>query len=102
MHLRRLIAPFVAAACTALDLHAQNTVQYQHLSNGLRVVLSVDSSAPIARMGVYYRVGSVNETQGRAGFAHLFEHFMFEGSPNVAPGEYFELVVSNGGRFGAR
>lgn len=102
MQLRRLILPFIAAACTAVDLHAQNNVQYQKLSNGLRVVLSVDSSAPIARMGVYYRVGSVNETPGRAGFAHLFEHFMFEGSPNVAPGEYFQMVVSNGGRFGAR
>jgi predicted Zn-dependent peptidase len=77
-------------------------IEYHKLANGLRVVLSRDTTSPLARMGVYYHVGPVHEPPGRAGFAHLFEHFMFEGSANLAPGEYFDLVVSNGGRFGAR
>ena len=77
-------------------------VEYHTLSNGLRVVLSPDSTAPLVRVGVYYAAGPREEPPGRAGFAHLFEHFMFEGSENLGPGEYFDLVTSNGGRFGAR
>lgn len=84
---------------------ARNTgvpIRYVKLENGLRVVLARDSTAPIARVGLYYDAGPRDEPRGRAGFAHLFEHFMFEGSENVAPGEFFQLVASNGGRFGAR
>ena len=77
-------------------------IEYHKLPNGLRVVLSKDTAAPLARIGAYYGAGSVHEPPGRAGFAHFFEHFMAEGSENVKPGEYFDLVVSNGGRFGAR
>jgi predicted Zn-dependent peptidase len=77
-------------------------VEYHKLSNGLRVVLSPDTTAPLVRVGVYYAVGPRQEPRERAGFAHLFEHLMFEGSPNLGPGEYFKLVTSNGGRFGAR
>jgi predicted Zn-dependent peptidase len=77
-------------------------VEYHKLSNGLRVVFSPDTTAPLVRVGVYYAVGPRQEPRERAGFAHLFEHLMFEGSPNLPPGKYFELVTSNGGRFGAR
>jgi zinc protease len=77
-------------------------VEYHKLSNGLRVVLSPDTTAPLVRVGVYYAVGPRQEPRDRAGFAHLFEHLMFEGSPNLGPGKYFELVTANGGRFGAR
>ena len=77
-------------------------VEYHTLSNGLRVVLSPDTTAPLVRVGMYYAVGPRQEPQGRAGFAHLFEHLMFEGSANLGPGEYFELITSNGGRYGGR
>jgi predicted Zn-dependent peptidase len=77
-------------------------VEYHELSNGLRVVLSPDTTAPLVRVGVYYAVGPRQEPRERAGFAHLFEHLMFEGSENLGPGEYFQLVTSNGGRFGGR
>jgi zinc protease len=77
-------------------------LEYHKLSNGLRVVLSRDTTAPLVRVGVYYAVGPRREPPGRAGFAHLFEHLMFEGSPNLGPGQYFELVTGSGGRFGAR
>jgi predicted Zn-dependent peptidase len=103
MRLGNLAVLMFAVACiNSASLHAQTAPQYHRLPNGLRVVLSVDSSAPLARIGVYYRVGSVNETPGREGFAHFFEHFMFEGSDSIKPGEFFDMVVSNGGRFGAR
>ena len=81
---------------------ATTEIQFHQLENGLRVALSRDTTVPLVRIGVYYDVGSRDEPRGRAGFAHLFEHYMFEGSAQVAPGEFFQLVVSNGGRFGAR
>lgn len=77
-------------------------VAYHRLGNGLRVVLARDATVPLARVGVYYAAGSHDEPLGRAGFAHLFEHYMFEGSEQLGPGEYFRLIVGNGGRFGAR
>src|SRR5215471_21258915 len=67
------------------------------LENGLRVVLSKDSLAPVIAVAVYYDVGSRNEVKGRTGFAHLFEHMMFQGSENVGKGQYFKYVESNGG-----
>jgi predicted Zn-dependent peptidase len=67
------------------------------LANGLRVVLSVDRSAPVVAVAVVYNVGSRNEREGRTGFAHLFEHMMFQGSQNVGKGEHMLLVQDNGG-----
>ncbi len=67
------------------------------LSNGLRVLMIVDHSAPVYAIDVCYNVGSRNERPGRTGFAHLFEHMMFEGSENVGKGEHFILIFNNGG-----
>jgi predicted Zn-dependent peptidase len=67
------------------------------LKNGLRVVISEDHSAPVFAVAVNYNVGSRDERKGRTGFAHLFEHMMFEGSANVGDGEHMHLVFSNGG-----
>ena len=67
------------------------------LDNGLRVILVVDHTAPVYSIDVCYNVGSRNERPGRTGFAHLFEHMMFEGSANVGKGEHFILVLNNGG-----
>lgn len=67
------------------------------LANGLRVLLSVDHSAPVVAVSVTYDVGSRNERPGRTGFAHLFEHMMFQGSQNVGKGEHMLLVQNNGG-----
>jgi len=67
------------------------------LKNGLRVIIAEDHSAPVFSIAVTYNVGSRNERQGRTGFAHLFEHMMFKGSPNVGSGEHFLLIYSNGG-----
>src|SRR5689334_16143467 len=67
------------------------------LKNGMRVVLSEDHSAPTYAISVTYNVGSRDEKPGRTGFAHLFEHMMFQGSDNVGKGEHFYLIETNGG-----
>lgn len=67
------------------------------LKNGLRVVMSEDHSAPTYGIAVTYNVGSRDERPGRTGFAHLFEHMMFQGSENIGKGEHFILVDMNGG-----
>src|SRR5438552_13491717 len=67
------------------------------LTNGLRVIISEDHSAPTVSIAVIYNVGSADEKTGRTGFAHLFEHMMFKGSENVGAGEHDALIVNNGG-----
>jgi len=67
------------------------------LSNGLLVTLSEDHSAPVVAVNLWYHVGSANERLGRTGFAHLFEHMLFQGSEHVAANEHFELVQRAGG-----
>ena len=67
------------------------------LDNGLRVVLSEDHSVPVVAVNVWYHVGSANEEKGRSGFAHMFEHMMFEGSKNIDKGEHFKYVSEAGG-----
>lgn len=67
------------------------------LKNGLRVLLAEDHSAPTYSITVTYNVGSRDEKPGRTGFAHLFEHMLFQGSENVGKGEHFMLIQNNGG-----
>lgn len=67
------------------------------LANGLRVTLSEDHRAPIVAVNLWYHVGSANERAGRTGFAHLFEHMLFQGSEHVGANEHFELVQRAGG-----
>lgn len=67
------------------------------LDNGLRVVLNPDDSVPVVSVAVYYDVGSRNEREGRTGFAHLFEHMMFQGSENVPKAGHFQFVMKAGG-----
>ena len=67
------------------------------LDNGLRVILVSDHSAPVYSINIAYNVGSRNEMPGHTGFAHLFEHMMFQGSANVGKGEHFIAVLNNGG-----
>src|SRR6201999_1062615 len=69
------------------------------LSNGLRVVLAPDRSAPVVGIAVLYDVGIRSEPEGRTGFAHLFEHLMFQGSANLEKLEHFRYVQASGGIF---
>jgi zinc protease len=72
-------------------------VEHYKLPNGLRVVLSRDTTVPTAVVAVYYGVGFRIEPRGRTGFAHLFEHLMFQGSRNLGKMEFIRLVEQNGG-----
>ena len=75
----------------------QVPVTYYKLNNGLKVVLSPDKTAPIIAVGVYYNIGFRIEPKNRTGFAHLFEHMMFQGSENLGKMEFIQLVQKNGG-----
>jgi zinc protease len=87
----------VSAAPSAAAL--QVPVEYHTLDNGLKVVISKDATAPIATVAVYYNIGFRNEPRDRTGFAHLFEHMMFQGSENLGKMEFARVVQKNGGVF---
>ncbi len=86
-------APSTAAA----DALSALTIERATLENGLRIVVNADHTVPTVAIAVYYDVGSRNEVRGRSGFAHLFEHLMFEGSANVARNEHFTYIAARGG-----
>src|SRR4051794_24167985 len=69
----------------------------ERLPNGLRLIVSVDRLAPVAAVNLWYNVGSKHEVEGKTGFAHLFEHVMFQGSRNVGKAEHMALVQGAGG-----
>ncbi len=75
----------------------QLPVEMRTLANGLRVVISPDRTAPVVTVGVYYNIGFRLEPRGRSGFAHLFEHMMFQGSENAGKMVHIRLVNSSGG-----
>lgn len=75
-------------------------VEYD-MPNGLHVILHQDNSTPLVATTVMYHVGSKNERPGRSGFAHFFEHLLFEGSENIKRGEYSKIVKANGGQLNA-
>ncbi len=75
----------------------QVPVEYYKLDNGLKVVLSKDNTSPTVVVAVYYNIGFRIEPKNRTGFAHLFEHMMFQGSENLGKMEFIKLVQTNGG-----
>jgi len=101
--LKKLGAVVLCLAClTPLAIGADQggrKIAFQDikLKNGLRVILSEDHSAPTYAIALTFNVGSRNEVKGRTGFAHLFEHMMFQGSQNVGKGEHMLLIEENGG-----
>lgn len=95
-----VIALVVSSICGGSALGAAEVhfpVEYYKLPNGLRVVLSEDHSSPVVTVAVYYKIGFRVEPKDRTGFAHLFEHMMFQGSQNLGKMEFIRLVQSNGG-----
>jgi len=86
-----------AQAAPAESSEFRVPVEYYKLPNGLRVVLSPNHTSPTICVGVYYRIGFRVEPRDRTGFAHLFEHMMFQGSHNLGKMEFVKLVQQNGG-----
>ena len=75
----------------------QIALEHRKLTNGLQVVVAPDSTAPVVTVGVYYKIGFRLEPRGRSGFAHLFEHMMFQGSANAPKMQHIKLINSSGG-----
>jgi zinc protease len=97
--MKKLIACILLISGAFLARSADLTIpieKYQ-LKNGLRVVLSKDSAVPVVTVYMIYDVGARSEEKGRTGFAHLFEHMMFEGSANAPKGTHYKVVEGNGG-----
>ena len=93
---RLLLLLGIPAALPAQEPARINFETYS-LPNGLKVILAPDHSSQVVAVDVWYHVGSRNEVKGRTGFAHLFEHMMFQGSANVKKSEHFQLVERAGG-----
>jgi zinc protease len=96
-------AMLLGASALATGTHAANKIGYTEydLPNGLHVILHEDHATPIVAVSVMYHVGSKNEDPQRTGFAHFFEHLLFEGSDNIKRGEYMKLVQAAGGQLNA-
>jgi zinc protease len=95
--------PLVWYGCSPQDSASEETatfqvpVDYYQLDNGLKVILSPDNTSPTVVVAVYYNIGFRIEPRDRTGFAHLFEHMMFQGSQNLGKMEFVKLVQQNGG-----
>ena len=91
-----MLLPVITFAITAT---AQKVAYTEYdLKNGLHVILHQDKTAPVVAVSVMYHVGSKDENPERTGFAHFFEHLLFEGSDNIKRGEFMKIVSSNGGQ----
>lgn len=95
-----LVAAFL---CIGLGVQAQNEIKFKEfkLDNGLNVIMHQDKTTPITAVSVLYHVGSKNENPERTGFAHFFEHLLFEGSENIGRGEYMKKIQAIGGTLNA-
>ncbi len=97
IHPRSVLAALVVLASPAEGQMLDVPVETFTLKNGLRVVVHEDHSAPLAAVNLWYHVGSGREIEGRRGFAHLFEHMLFQGSAHVADDQHFAIVQEAGG-----
>lgn len=92
----------LAIVLYTVSTQAQNIRFTEHtLDNGLHVILHQDNTNPVVAVTVFYHVGSKNETDGRSGFAHFFEHLLFEGTENIGRGEFMKIVSNHGGSLNA-
>ncbi|MEY3425654.1 MAG: hypothetical protein RL679_1012 [Bacteroidota bacterium] len=100
--MKKIIATGLLAVI-AFSSQAQKKIEYieYDLPNGIHVILHEEHATPIVAVSILYHVGSKNENPERTGFAHFFEHLLFEGSTNIGRGEYSELVEKNGGTLNA-
>jgi zinc protease len=99
MQIRKLVLCAIAAVTIGSRANAQKVEFTEYdLPNGLHVILHDDHHAPVVAVSVMYHVGSKNEVAGRTGFAHFFEHLLFEGSENIKRGEFMKIVSANGGQ----
>src|SRR5476651_269331 len=96
---KHVLCAAAAIALIGVKANAQKIEFTEYdMPNGLHVILHQDHNAPVVAVSVMYHVGSKNEEAGRTGFAHFFEHLLFEGSENIKRGQFFKIVSANGGQ----
>ncbi|HIP48710.1 MAG TPA: insulinase family protein [Lutibacter sp.] len=93
----QILTLFSVLLITQITMAQQVAFEEYDLENGLHVVLHQDNTAPVVTTSVMYHVGAKDENPERTGFAHFFEHLLFEGTKNIDRGEWFKIVTSNGG-----
>lgn len=100
MKLKSIFTSLAVVSASSMALAQQPSIEFEEydLKNGLHVILHEDHSTPIVAVSVMYHVGSKNENPDRTGFAHFFEHLLFEGSENIQRGEFFKYIENAGGR----
>ena len=97
-NMKRLYLSALVALVAIIGVQAQEVDFEEYtLGNGLHVILHQDNSAPVVVTSVQYHVGAKNEDPERTGFAHFFEHLLFEGTQNIERGKWFDIVTANGG-----
>ncbi len=101
--MKKIAALGIMAGILSFPAIAQNKIEFKEfdLDNGLHVIMHQDKSTPIVVTSVLYHVGSKNENPERTGFAHFFEHLMFEGSENIERGQYMNIIQGRGGTLNA-
>lgn len=92
-----LLLSWILLSVVFLSQAQEVSYEEYDLDNGLHVILHQDNSAPVVATSVMYHVGGKDRTEGRTGFAHFFEHLLFEGTKNIEKGKWFEIVSSHGG-----
>lgn len=95
--MNRIILSLAVALISVVGLAQKVEFTEYDLPNGLHVILHQENAAPVVTVGVMYQVGAKDEDPGRTGFAHFFEHLLFEGTENIERGEWFNIVAANGG-----
>jgi len=93
----KLLGLYLLLMATATQAQEVDYEEYD-LDNGLHVILHQDETAPVVTTSVMYHVGGKDRTEGRTGFAHFFEHLLFEGTKNIDRGDWFKIVSSHGGK----
>ncbi len=94
----RLSFAFLAIMAISATMAQEVAYEEYNLDNGLHVILHQDNNAPVVTTSVMYHVGAKDENPEKTGFAHFFEHLLFEGTKNIERGEWFKIVSSNGGQ----
>jgi len=96
--MKKILLLFSVGLLLSNNLIAQKVdfIEYD-LDNGLHVILHQENAAPVVTVGVMYQIGAKDEVVGRTGFAHFFEHLLFEGTKNIERGKWFDIVSANGG-----
>ena len=95
---KKISLSVIAVLLSFVGFAQQVDYELYTMDNGLDVILHQDNSAPVVTVGVMYHVGAKDEVEGRTGFAHFFEHLLFEGTENIERGEWLHFVSANGGQ----